>query len=286
MQAVVITGVSTGIGFATANLFVKQGVKVFGSVRNAADGERVQKELGSLFTPLLFDVTDDEKIQLAADFTRQALAGQRLWGLINNAGIAIVGALLNMPLSELQRQLDVNLFGQLKVIRAFAPLLGTDATMHGEPGRIINISSVAGKRGIPFLGAYSISKHGLEALSEVLRRELSIYGIDVIIVGPGTITTNIWDKARKADLPPEIIHSIYLESARAMQNYMLEESEKNAMPAEEVAKLLLTILQAKNPAVRYAPVPSKFINWTLPNLLPKRLLDKLITKQFKLINKK
>ena len=286
MRAVVVTGASTGIGYATARLLVSEGIKVFGSVRNAADAERLQVELGPLFVPLMFDVTDEEKVQAGAVSVRQALAGQRLWGLINNAGIAVNGALINMPLSELQRQLEVNLFGQLKVIRAFAPLLGTDENLQGEPGRIINISSMAGKMGFPFLGAYCISKHGLEALSESLRRELMIYGIDVVIVGPGSIATSIWEKAKKDDLPPQIIDSIYKESATSFQSYMFSDAEKHSLPAEDVANLLLTILRAKNPKVRYAPVPNKFINWTLPNLLPKRWVDKLMAKQFGLKRKK
>ena len=232
--SVVITGVSSGIGHATAKLLTSQAIQVFGSVRNAEDSERLSKELGSHFFPLIFDVTDSNQVQNAAHIVREQLRGKKLWGLINNAGIAVPGALLYMPISDFQHQLETNLVGQLIVIQAFAPLLGVEKELSGEPGKIINISSVSGKNGFPFMGAYATSKHGLEGLSESLRRELMIFGIDVIIVGPGMIKTPIWDKVRKQSMPAELVHSIYNEPAKACKEFLLS-SEKNGLPAETIA---------------------------------------------------
>ena len=99
----------------------------------------------------------------------------------------------------LRQQLEVNLIGQLAVTQAFAPLLGIDKALNGPKGRIINISSISGVRAMPFMGAYSSSKFGLEGMSESLRRELMHYGIKVIVVGPGPIKTPIWDKAEQID---------------------------------------------------------------------------------------
>lgn len=285
MQAVVITGVSTGIGYAATRLFTEKGIKVFGSVRNEADAKRLQKECGALYIPLVFDVTDAEKIKNAAQFVSQQLQGQTLWGLINNAGIVVSGAMMNLPMQDLRKQLEVNLFGQVMVTQAFVPLLGADKHLTGAPGKIINISSVAGKNTYPFLGPYAMSKHALEALSEALRRELMIFGIDVVIVGPGSIKTNIWDKAKNEIVTPELENSIYKEPSIAFKNFMLERAEREALPAEDVAQLLLKILRSKHPKVRYAPVPKKLLNWTIPNLMPKRWVDKLIAKMFGL-NKK
>lgn len=284
MKSIVITGVSTGIGYATAKLFTQQGIRVFGSVRNQADADRLSKELGNLFFPLIFDVTDAHKVQQAADLVREQLHGTTLDGLINNAGMVVAGALLYLPISDLQKQLDTNLIGQLIVIQAFTPLLGADKTLTGTPGKIINISSVQGKAAYPFAGAYAISKHALEALSETLRRELMIFGIDVIIVGPGAIKTEIWNKVEKEPISSEMKNSIYYEPAMKFKELVLR-SEKKGLPAEYIAKLLLHILQCKNPKTRYAPVPGKFINWTLPNLLPKRLVDKAIAKMIGLLPK-
>jgi len=285
MNSVVITGVSTGIGHAAAKLFISKGIKVFGSIRNQNDAVRLQEEFGSLYTPLIFDVTDEEKIHAAAQIVREQLQGETLWGLINNAGIVVSGAMMNMPLKDLRNQLEVNVFGQVMVTQAFIPLLGADKSLTGAPGKIINISSVAGKVTYPFMGPYSMSKHAIEAFSEALRRELMIFGIDVIIVGPGAIQSQIWDKARDQTVTPELQNSIYKQPAADFKDYMLANAKKNALPAEDVAALLLGILQAKNPQVRYAPVPNKLINWTIPNLLPRRWIDRIIAKKFGLLKK-
>jgi len=283
MLAVVITGVSSGIGHAATKLFTTQGIQVFGSVRNKEDAERLQKECGQNYYPLIFDVTDQEKVKSAAQYVREQLQGNTLWGLINNAGIVVTGDLLHMPIKEFQKQLDVNLLGQLIVTQAFTPLLGADKKLKGTPGKIINISSASGKNAYPFMGAYAISKHGLEAFSESLRRELIIFGIDVIIVGPGAIKTSIWDKARKQPLLPELTDSIYNKPATNFKNYMLSNAEKSGLPAETVAKLLLHILRSKRPKIRYAPTPHRLINWVLLHTLPKRLLDWIIAKKIGLL---
>ena len=113
---------------------------------------------------------------------------------MNNAGISVVGPLLYQPLTEFRRQLEVNLISPLLVTQAFAKLLGTDRTLEGRPGRIVDISSAGGKIGAPFLGAYAASKHGLEGMSESLCREL------ILLIEPGYVNTPILDKAEMEDL--------------------------------------------------------------------------------------
>ncbi len=284
MKAIVITGSSTGIGHATAKYCIERDVTVFGSVRSQQDADRLVKEFGQHFIPLLFDITEEEKIKQAAQLVREQLQGKRLWGLINNAGIVISGPLLYMPLTDFRKQLEVNLVGQLAVTQAFTPLLGADPQLTGGPGKIINISSVAGKRALPFLAAYATSKHGLEGFSEGLRRELMVFGIDVIIVGPGAIKTPIWSKANKAEFPAETMQSVYGKALSKLKEFVAQ-FEAQALPAEEVAALIYAILENKHPKTRYAPVPNKLINSTLPNLLPKRFVDKMIAKKFGLDKK-
>ncbi len=136
MHSVVVTGVSTGIGWGTTKVLIRNGLHVFGSVRKQADADRLTQEFGSAFTPLLFDITDEAAIQAAALLVRERLAGETLFGLVNNAGIATAGPLMHQPLEEFRHQIDVNLVGQLIVTRAFLPLLGTDRALKGDPGRI------------------------------------------------------------------------------------------------------------------------------------------------------
>src|SRR5689334_24324621 len=134
MRSVVVTGVSTGIGWGTASVLVRNGIHVFGSVRNQADADRLGREFGSSFTPLLFDITDEAAVQAAALLVRERLAGETLLGLVNNAGIATAGPLLHQPLEEFRHQIEINLVGQLIATRAFVPLLGADRALNGQPG--------------------------------------------------------------------------------------------------------------------------------------------------------
>src|ERR1700736_114433 len=200
MQSVVITGASTGIGWATAKLLLERGFRVFGSVRKQVDADRLKTEFGANFTPLIFDVTDEAAVLVAAREVRNALNGETLAGLVNNAGIAVAGPVLELAVDEFRRQMDVNVIGPIIATQAFGPLLGSDPSLKGPRGRIVMISSVAGKSGNPLTSAYSASKHAIEGLSESLRREMMLFGIDVIIVAPGAVKTPIWSKSDDVDI--------------------------------------------------------------------------------------
>lgn len=276
MRSIVVTGVSTGIGWGTAKVLIRNGLHVFGSVRKQADADRLAQEFGSAFTPLLFDITDQAAIQAAALLVRERLAGTTLFGLVNNAGIATAGPLLHQPIEEFRHQIEVNLVGQLIVTRAFLPLLGTDRALKGPPGRIVNVSSVGGKVAAPFIGAYAASKHALEGLSESLRRELLIYGIDVIIVGPGAVATPIWDKAAQIDTSA-YAHTEYADILRRFSEYFVQEGRKG-FPPERIGETIFTALTARSPRVRYAVVPQAFRNWIVPGLLPRRLVDAVLAR--------
>jgi NAD(P)-dependent dehydrogenase (short-subunit alcohol dehydrogenase family) len=201
-KSVVVTGVSSGIGLATAKVFLSAGFRVFGSVRKDEDARRLAAELGTSFSPLVFDVTDEKAVKTAASRVRSALNGQTLSALVNNAGIAVAGPLVYLPIADFRKQLDVNLTGVMVTTQAFAPLLGVDRSLKGKPGRIVNISSVSGRQATPFLGPYAASKFGLEGLSEALRQEMMVFGIDVVVVAPGMVATPIWDKAEALDVEP------------------------------------------------------------------------------------
>lgn len=277
MKSVVITGVSTGIGWGTAKVLLQQGVRVFGSVRKPQDAAKLSQEFGENFVPLLFDVTDETAVLAAAEQVRAHLNGEKLFGLVNNAGIAVAAPLLHLSTAEFRHQLEVNLVSVLIVTKAFVPLLGSDPALRGEPGRIINMSSVGGKRGGPFLGAYVASKHGLEGFSETLRRELMLYGIDVIIIGPGAIATPIWDKAEQVDA--ELYkHTDYYESGQRVQKYLVRDGRKG-YPPEKVGEVVWQALTAPKPRVRYAVIPGNPVKNLFQSLLPKRVLDNIIAKR-------
>ena len=276
MKSVVVTGVSTGIGWGTTKVLIQKGFRVFGSVRKTHDAERLQKEFGENFIPLLFDVTDEPAVQAAAGQVREQLHGETLFGLVNNAGIAVPAPLIHQATDDFRHQIEVNLISVLIVSKAFVPLLGSDRSLKGKPGRIINISSVGGKRGNPFLGAYSASKHGLEGFSESLRRELMLYDIDVIIIGPGAIATPIWDKGEQVDASL-YANTEYFEPGQRIQKYMVESGRKG-YPPEKVGEVVWEALTTPKPRVRYAVIPGNRFRRFFLSLLPTRMVDNIIAK--------
>jgi NAD(P)-dependent dehydrogenase (short-subunit alcohol dehydrogenase family) len=152
----VVTGVSTGIGWGTTKVLVSKGFRVFGSVRKQTDADRLQREFGNGFVPLMMDITDADAVHQAAQKVGSMIGDRNLVGLVNNAGIVVSGPLLYLRPREYRRQLDVNIISPLVVIQAFAPLLGTDKERQGPTGRIVNISSTGAKVAIPLLGAYTV----------------------------------------------------------------------------------------------------------------------------------
>lgn len=272
-RAVVVTGASSGIGRAAVAKAVREGAHAFASVRKETDAESLRQEFGKAVTPLLFDVAGEPAVRAGAAQVAEALGERKLFGLVNNAGIAVPGPLLHLDTDEIRRQFEINLFGVHNVTRAFADLLGADANRTGKPGRIVMISSVGGQNGAPFVGPYASSKFALEGYSQSLRRELMLYGIDVIVVGPGAIATPIWDKAEQNDLK-RFSNTPYAPMLEGVAKFMLEQGRKG-LPASEVADLIWRCLTIDNPKVRYAILRRPFMDRILPKLINPRTVDKI-----------
>jgi len=276
-KSIVITGVSTGIGYATAEIFLKNGYQVFGSVRKPGDAEYFQNTYPNLFTPLVFDVTDESAIVHARSIVKEKLQGEGLSGLINNAGIAEGGPLELLPNETIKKHFDVNVMGLIMVTKIFLPLLGTDPNHTSAPGKILNISSSSGKIASPFVGPYVGSKHAVEGISHSWRRELMKYGIDVIIIGPGAVKTPIWDKGIN---PEQFNGTAYEFEVTAFSRYVQKRIPGGLTP-EYLAQRIWKIFHTGNPKTRYALVPVKLMRWTLPRLLPDRWIDRLIAGNFR-----
>jgi len=241
-ERVVVTGASSGIGEACALRLARTGRQVFAGVRTGADAERLR---GQGVEPVMLDVTDPASIAAAAE----RLEGGPLHGLVNNAGIAVSMPLEFLPLAELRRQLEVNLVGQVAVTQAFLPHL------REARGRIVNVGSIAGHSALPFLGAYAASKHALEAVTDALRIELQPFGIEVVIVEPGSIATPMWRKGAAgfqrlaADLPADLgrLYGGRMEAFRRAAAAAAQRGE----PAENVAEVVERALTAERPKTRY-----------------------------------
>ncbi len=273
--AVVVTGASSGIGEACARRLAGLGFQVFAGVRKPEDGERLAREISGV-TPLRIDVIDGDSIAAAARTVGEAVGGQGLAGLVNNAGIAVPAPLEHQPIDDFRRQIEVNLIGQVAVTQAFIPLL------RAARGRIVNVSSIGGKVAVPLLGAYAASKFGLEGLSDVLRRELRPWGIEVSVIEPGTIATPIWDKGvasgdvLQETMPPaaQRDYGALIATVRTAS----EDGARNGLPPDAVAKDVAHALTARKPRTRYLVGREAKSRATAARFLPDRFIDRAIAR--------
>ena len=272
-----ITGASSGIGKISAITLAKNGFQVLAGVRKEEDAQKLRAENLNII-PVFIDVTNQESINEAFNKISEITVNNGLYGLVNNAGIAVAGPLEFLPIDRLRLQLEINVIGQIAVIQKLLPLIRT-----GQ-GRIVNISSIAGFTAFPFKGAYAASKFAIEALSDSLRRELRPWKIPVSIVEPGVIKTPIWEKSINlvedivAEMPPEA-EKYYGMVYRNLLDRTLKRVERSGANPEQVTKAILHALTSKNPKTRYlvgkdAHFLSKFLT-----KLPDKIVDNFICKR-------
>jgi NAD(P)-dependent dehydrogenase (short-subunit alcohol dehydrogenase family) len=272
-KSFLVTGASTGIGRACALHLDRLGFRVYAGVRRQADAESLCRQASDRLAPLFLDVTDAEQVSAAAARVARERGESGLSGLVNNAGVAIAGPLEFITPEELQRQLEVNVVGQLRVTQAVMPQL------RQARGRIVNISSVSGRVAWPFVGPYAASKFALEALSDALRVELRPWGISVSVIEPGNYATEIWDKSlreaeeRLARMPAEV-YQLYGGVIDRLLPYV-RSSAHSGGPVEQVVQVVAHALLARRPRARYLLPRSRVFLIVLVNLLPVRLRDRL-----------
>jgi NAD(P)-dependent dehydrogenase (short-subunit alcohol dehydrogenase family) len=279
-RAVVVTGTSSGIGRACALLLIRNGFTVFAGVRKPADGDSLRREAGERLIPLHIDVTDHEGVAAAAGLTASTLRarGLSLYALVNNAGIGVSAPLEFQPLDDIRRSFEVNVLGQIAVTQAFLPLL------RETRGRIVNICSIGDRIAIPFGGTLNGSKSAFAMMSESLRLELRPWGMYVVIIDPGAITTPAVDKTlgdpegmlRRMSPDAERLYGKlfrgFIERAGAR--------ERNGSPPDVVAEAVLSALRDAHPHRRYVVGKGARVLATLPKILPAPLLDRVRMKIF------
>lgn len=278
--AVVISGASTGIGAACARFLADHGFQVFAGVRDRQAGEELAGGRAARLVPIHLDVTEERSVRDAVDNLTQQVGNVGLAGLINNAGIAIGSPLEVIPIEQLRRQFEVNVFGQIAVTQAFLPLLRKGR------GRIINMGSIAGRATIPLMGPYSASKFALEALTNALRLELQPWGMQVSVIEPGAVATPIWEKSIKAAKELEAVVSStalsrYTEMAIRVKEAVGKAAER-AIPPDAVVHAVVHALTAPRPRTRYLVGTDAKIRAWMVKWLPDRLNDRLLTWILKL----
>lgn len=279
-RAVVITGASTGIGAACALHLDRLGFTVFAGVRKSEDGEALQKDSSDRLVPIELDVTDFTSIERSQVLVSKSCVSHGLYGIINNAGIAVVGPVEAVPIADLRQQLEVNVIGQVAVTQAFLPLV------RQARGRIVNMGSIAGLSTMPLMGPYSASKFALEAITDALRLEVQQWGIHVAIIEPGAIATPIWNKSaieaaeREAAIETEL-RTLYKPVVAAVRK-VVGDASKRAISPDAVAKVVAEALTAPTPKTRYRVGTDAKLRALMVKLLPDRISDKLLTWILKL----
>jgi NAD(P)-dependent dehydrogenase (short-subunit alcohol dehydrogenase family) len=262
-----ITGCSSGIGAALAEEFHERGHRVYASARRP---ESLAALAARGIRTLTLDVTDPNSIAAVAAAVAQETG--RLDMLVNNAGYGLYGAVVDLSADELRRQIDTNVIAPVQIARAFLPLM-----LPQRRGRIVNVGSVSGILTTPFAGAYCASKAALHALSDAMRMELGPFGIEVIMIQPGSVTSNIGATGTSnAALPAG---SIFTPLAKNIRGRAVA-SQKGAMLARDFARQVATAVLADSAPVIVRGGPHSFRLPFLERWLPKRMLDRKLSKMF------
>jgi NAD(P)-dependent dehydrogenase (short-subunit alcohol dehydrogenase family) len=276
MKSVVITGSSTGIGRACALMLDRNGFRVFAGVRRKADDDALRSAASQSLTPVHVDVTDAPSIQAMAEEVTSEVGDAGLYGLVNNAGTTLPCPIEYLSLDGFRRQLEVNLVGPLAVTQALLPLL-----LRGR-GRIVNVTSAAGKAGVPLMAPYVAAKHGLEGLSDVLRLELGPLGVQVAIIEPGFVSTGMRGKLEHDT--EETVRALPDEGRRRYGGQLTAVAEsigKHAAQGSDpdvVAADVLHALTSAKPRTRYPSGAGAKRMLFMRRILPDRRFDRIILR--------
>ena len=277
---VLITGASTGIGRACALYLAKRGFTVIAGTRRESDGQSLVSDSFGAVRSVLIDVTSEGSIAAAAESVREIVGSSGLLGLVNNAGIGVIGPVEFVRIDEWRRQFEVNLFGHIAVTQMMLPLLRDHVENTKRSARIIMVGSGAGFFSPPILAPYSASKHAIEAVCDALRVELKDQNIETCLLEPGAIQSEIW---RKGD--ESLRESPGGSAARQRYGKMIDATLKGAnfmksraIPAERVARIVEScLIRRKAPARVLVGLDAKFLSlgrgW-----LPDRWFDALLGK--------
>jgi NAD(P)-dependent dehydrogenase (short-subunit alcohol dehydrogenase family) len=265
---ILITGVSSGIGHALAQHYLNKGHNVLGTVRSENDAMDLAQQAN--FTKLLVDVSNQASVAKLGIEVGNLLANSNLDVLINNSGIVKAGPLECISNEDMEAQLQVNVLGVHRVTNAVLKYINSG-------GRIVNMSSVSGLFNSPFTGPYCISKHALESMTDVYRRELSLFGVKVIAIEPGPIKTPIWSKSKGTlDKYMQSRYGGLVNDA----DKMIDNAERGALDVSEVCKACDKAIFNKNPSTRYIVHKHKSM-FKLFTFLPDKWADYLVARTIK-----
>ena len=277
---VVVTGASSGIGRETALYLDEQGYRVFAGVRKDRDADALEKSGSDRLSPLMVDVTDEAAVEAARERVQQEVGQAGIVGLVNNAGVANAGPLEFLAVADFEKVIAVNLTGQYAVTQQFLPLV-----RRGE-GTICFITSVGGKVASPFFTAYSASKFGLEGLADALRREIKPWKMNVVVIEPGSVATEIWERGTNEFERAEAEYGdegkrLYGAQLAAGAEAMKSTGERGIEPIE-VAKVIEKAIRSDSPKARYMVGRDAKLAYAAQRLVGDKRFDSLIRRLMKL----
>ena len=279
---ILITGTSTGIGRACALRLARKGFHVWAGVRNQNDAASITQAAnlaGHFLQPVHLDVTDSQSISKAHDLIQLQTGSDGLCGLVNNAGICVVGPSECVTMEDWKRQFEVNLFGAIAVTQAMLPLIRQHTLTSARwAGRIVNMSSITGEVATPLFGAYSASKFALAGFSDALRMELRGEAIHVSIIIPGTIQSEIWRKEKEsvdAIRPDSSARRLYGKLIDNVAGYVFQ-CAKSAIPADRVAVAVEDCFTSRKPRIRYRVGWEAGVGSRARKIIPDWLFDDLL----------
>ncbi len=264
-----VTGASSGIGHSTTLLLARSGYRVFATVRSEAKEASLRQEAAGLPLEILhLDLADEAGAsRVVQEVLRRA---GRIDVLVNNAGYAKLGAVEDIPREDLRHQFEVNVFGAMQLCREVIPSMRAQ-----HSGRIVNVSSLAGRVSVPLMGAYCASKFALEAFSDALRAEVKPAGIRVALVEPGPVATNFNRLARNEShvilQSPSVFHAVYERMRR-------EATDRWAATPERVARTILRAVRSARPRSRYRPRFLETLAVGFVSVIPRGALDWLMIR--------
>ena len=274
-KTIVVTGTSSGIGFATAKRLGQGGHCVFATVQSDDDFGQITDLGFDTLTPLCLDITRPDSVAQAARQVQNQLGDRGLDALVNNAGFMLAAPLEITPIEIVRRHFDVNVTGHLAVTQALLPLL------RRAQGRIVNIGSISGSISTPFSGPYNASKAALRAMSDALRLELAPWNIGVSLIEPGTVLTPMWNntlkrtEALRHETPAESA-ALYREVFESMPQF-IDNAQNNGwgLSADQVARVIERVIEAQRPRPYYVVGLDARLRLLLSHL-PARFRDRLI----------
>lgn len=276
-QAVFITGAGSGIGLACTQRFIDQGFFVFGSVLNEQEKNRVSQQFNHDFMPIIMDITQEQDIQTAFQQVQKHAAEMKFRALINIAGVIYNGPLMDVSKQQFEHILAVNTVAVHMMVKTFLPLLETHDQIRNK---VINISSQSGLRTLPFTGVYSASKFALEALSNAMRHEYSVFGIDTCLIEPGQIQTPMAEKILE-NVQSAPSHPVYAEP---MQIFFARTKKafSKGIPMQKIVDTIYTAFITPDAKFRYE-VHSDFLrDGIIFRKLPVKLQKVLVKKTLKI----